>query len=739
MRPHSHPAPTRSLQPDGLDGSLEFNRMFRQLRQIFPDDEDLAAESVANLLRELTRSMSMEQIYSMAKLFVAHDTNGDGVLDAFECERLVSELCAITPSFAAKRVALTSACMLEKRLTFVKFLTHMAQLDTSGKQSTSAVVARGGSCSAAGSRAMDVEGPWRRREAAPFNLADEALSLMSVHARGDGMLGSMELRRAIADFDHKHGRDSQFAQRPLLEVLGLFNRFKNAAGALGLGEMVALLGELHGCHTNSSPTACLPSDGSSSPPPIPGAATVHPHGHHNQACRCTCSTLPAAAAPQTAAPAIAASYVPQTKILSGAMNATASPSSLGSEASTYEEKLLAHAQGSMAVRDALSMLPEGERHLLIDAFRQVDDTNAYQVGLRQFMRLWHLARQKNRQIRSAKSGRFVPVVCILLPAMPNLSESAIEDIFHASDDAGGNMAGQGQLDLNEVACAMFDATEDAFKQLALNAAASRPSGNAAVTAAHTRPDLAEALPVAITLMRGMGPEGDGTLAEEEFVQGMRMLIEAALTLTAPLMTTCSKDRRKLKLVFKQADLNADGVLDANEWLLWLSLQHRMLPALKQWSREPFRNPLVVSLRATLKKNAEKTQLALTSAGGASAAEIGLVREALDGGRGSTASIPSEHARLEQPHEQRKHIANGRPAASTSTIGRASTTSVSPDRSASAAVDARVNDLVMRVEAERKRKKKRRSKKDGNGRRNTHAVEDIVTTHVRESMQRHSLA
>mmetsp|Transcript_39728 Transcript_39728/g.104942 ORF Transcript_39728/g.104942 Transcript_39728/m.104942 type:complete len:632 (+) Transcript_39728:154-2049(+) len=514
MRPHSHPAPTRSLQPDGLDGSLEFNRMFRQLRQIFPDDEDLAAESVANLLRELTRSMSMEQIYSMAKLFVAHDTNGDGVLDAFECERLVSELCAITPSFAAKRVALTSACMLEKRLTFVKFLTHMAQLDTSGKQSTSAVVARGGSCSAAGSRAMDVEGPWRRREAAPFNLADEALSLMSVHARGDGMLGSMELRRAIADFDHKHGRDSQFAQRPLLEVLGLFNRFKNAAGALGLGEMVALLGELHGCHTNSSPTACLPSDGSSSPPPIPGAATVHPHGHHNQACRCTCSTLPAAAAPQTAAPAIAASYVPQTKILSGAMNATASPSSLGSEASTYEEKLLAHAQGSMAVRDALSMLPEGERHLLIDAFRQVDDTNAYQVGLRQFMRLWHLARQKNRQIRSAKSGRFVPVVCILLPAMPNLSESAIEDIFHASDDAGGNMAGQGQLDLNEVACAMFDATEDAFKQLALNAAASRPSGNAAVTAAHTRPDLAEALPVAITLMRGMGPEGDGTLAEE---------------------------------------------------------------------------------------------------------------------------------------------------------------------------------------------------------------------------------
>ena len=62
--------------------------------------------------------------------------------------------------------------------------------------------------------------------------------------------------------------------------------------------------------------------------------------------------------------------------------------------------------------------------------------------------------------------------------------------------------------------------------------------------------------------------------------------------------------------FVPADLNHDGKLDANEWLLLLQLQHGMLPALMRWSNVPFRNELVKQLRLAMKKSAERRQRAL---------------------------------------------------------------------------------------------------------------------------------
>jgi len=63
-------------------------------------------------------------------------------------------------------------------------------------------------------------------------------------------------------------------------------------------------------------------------------------------------------------------------------------------------------------------------------------------------------------------------------------------------------------------------------------------------------------------------------------------------------------------LFLPADLNHDGKLDANEWLLLLQLQQGMLPALIRWSNVPYRNELVKQLRLAMKKSAERRQRAL---------------------------------------------------------------------------------------------------------------------------------
>ena len=68
----------------------------------------------------------------------------------------------------------------------------------------------------------------------------------------------------------------------------------------------------------------------------------------------------------------------------------------------------------------------------------------------------------------------------------------------------------------------------------------------ALKEAHLRPELRDAMPVALRLLRGMDPEGDATLNENEFVRGFRFLIEAASKLDPPLLTSMPVERRKLK-------------------------------------------------------------------------------------------------------------------------------------------------------------------------------------------------
>ena len=107
----------------------------------------------------------------------------------------------------------------------------------------------------------------------------------------------------------------------------------------------------------------------------------------------------------------------------------------------------------------------------------------------------------------------------------------------------------------------------------------------ALKEAHLRPELRDAMPVALRLLRGMDPEGDATLNENEFVRGFRFLIEAASKLDPPLLTSMPVERRKLKSLFQTsgdcmliASLSvcpwSEGSLRASEcsrWLLMASL------------------------------------------------------------------------------------------------------------------------------------------------------------------------
>ena len=144
------------------------------------------------------------------------------------------------------------------------------------------------------------------------------------------------------------------------------------------------------------------------------------------------------------------------------------------------------------------------------------------------------------------------MVCVLLDSVPELSEDELLALFRESDDSGGNMAGQGRMDVNEVVCAMIDAAEAAFEQRAHDVAAQCPNVHPAVRNAHSRPGLAKAMPVAIRLLRGLDPGGETTLDEDEFVHGMRFLIDSASTLVPPLLTNLSKERRRLKHLFEVA-------------------------------------------------------------------------------------------------------------------------------------------------------------------------------------------
>ena len=115
-------------------------------------------------------------------------------------------------------------------------------------------------------------------------------------------------------------------------------------------------------------------------------------------------------------------------------------------------------------------------------------------------------------------------------------------------------------------------------------------------------------------MRELDLDHGGALGREEFVRGMRLVLETCAGLSPPLLGTMARERKRLVSFFEDYDLNHDKCIDVNEWMLMLPYLHRsFLAALSVSGDAPHRNRVLKALRLGKKVIAECRQQQLFDA------------------------------------------------------------------------------------------------------------------------------
>ena len=475
-----------------LSSSIVLQRVKRQLQHILPDDDSLDStppEVLSEHLLNALQSIGEAGLFRIAELFRDNDANHNGRLDWWEIEKMLGELSAFMPG--GHNIQSAFAIAKKKPLTFLDFadLLSAARAKPAGADLL-------GTHSGADRRSQTFMGAHRAaalmQAAAPRSLAavtDEALSLIAAHGRPDGTIHLLEFRNLIAALDLKYGWGHSIAA-----TLQLFRRCDEArTGALDLTAIIALLRQLHGLDSLVDPSAATAI-------PKPAAATVAtaaarrpaslPPSALSQLLRGAeaegsallgmpsqqAQQQPSAAAlsggGHTAAPSLPSSAHPSPPLVHSSPPAAGVPphTATGRQAgkpgrtaadratspvlagddyrAKYYETLMARAQSSIAQRDALQTLPEAELRIVFDEFERVDTAMSGMLTEAQFLRLWPSLRKA--PLMTVHRGKRVAAVCILLPSLPHLTDEELEQICRESDDANGNLAGQGLLDVNEV-------------------------------------------------------------------------------------------------------------------------------------------------------------------------------------------------------------------------------------------------------------------------------------------------
>ena len=178
-------------------------------------------------------------------------------------------------------------------------------------------------------------------------------------------------------------------------------------------------------------------------------------------------------ASSAAAPAAAAAPPPSKSARSSSIHSSSIHSSSIETTSSIEEHLVHAAQSSMALRDELFFLPKEELKLIFETFISFDREMEGLLDEVSFVRLWPALRARAREGVHTVNGRNhrFPIACILLPVVPAQSPDELKSLFRLADETegvGGNTAGVGKLDVNEVVCAMIDAAEKVFATKALS-------------------------------------------------------------------------------------------------------------------------------------------------------------------------------------------------------------------------------------------------------------------------------
>jgi hypothetical protein len=178
-------------------------------------------------------------------------------------------------------------------------------------------------------------------------------------------------------------------------------------------------------------------------------------------------------ASSAAAPAAAAAPPPSKSARSSSIHSSSIHSSSIETTSSIEEHLVHAAQSSMASRDELFFIPKEELKLIFETFISFDREMEGLLDEVSFVRLWPALRARAREGVHSVNGRNhrFPIACILLPVVPAQSPDELKSLFRLADKTegvGGNTAGVGKLDVNEVVCAMIDAAEKVFATKALS-------------------------------------------------------------------------------------------------------------------------------------------------------------------------------------------------------------------------------------------------------------------------------
>jgi hypothetical protein len=185
------------------------------------------------------------------------------------------------------------------------------------------------------------------------------------------------------------------------------------------------------------------------------------------------AAAPAAAAAPPPSKSARSSSIHSSSIHSSSIHSSSIHSSSIETTSSIEEHLVHAAQSSMALRDELFFLPKEELKLIFETFISFDREMEGLLDEVSFVRLWPALRARAREGVHTVNGRNhrFPIACILLPVVPAQSTDELKSLFRLADETegvGGNTAGVGKLDVNEVVCAMIDAAEKVFATKALS-------------------------------------------------------------------------------------------------------------------------------------------------------------------------------------------------------------------------------------------------------------------------------
>jgi len=235
----------------------------------------------------------------------------------------------------------------------------------------------------------------------------------------------------------------------------------------------------------------------------------------------------------------------------------------------------------------LGLLPGDELDFIASIFRRHDSRLQGLLNTREFVELYNDVRRNPATLVVAgeRGVERRPVSCVLLRGLPRLDDETLRNWFVKRD-----LNDSSKLDLNELAALLFDMADAAYADKAVASASSFDLRD--FRQLEETPPVQMAFPVAVRMFRYFDVDQDGLLDESEFSYGLRMLRFAADRMDSSIASSLTVQTSSLARTFRTADINGDGYIDVNEWLLIFRLHSKLLMELIRNGSDPHNSRLL---------------------------------------------------------------------------------------------------------------------------------------------------